>query len=256
MLMPLSDDDRHLLEPAYVTWVLLLLNIAVFLVQLNNPEFTLGYAAIPAEITTGRDLVGAVEIQATPTKTESFTHVAGPRPIQLTLLSAMFMHAGIAHLAGNLLFLWIFGDNIEHRFGHLPYLLFYLASGLVASIAHIAMDPNSVIPSLGASGAIAGILGAYLILFPRNRVYAILMVWIVTLPAFAVIAMWAISQFIGGYQALLGNQEAGGIAYAAHIGGFITGASVALVFRLSWRAEPSSVLQRHYATDPTSRRLW
>ena len=256
MLLPLSDDDRHLIKPAYVTWALILLNIGVFYVQLTNPEFTFGYAAIPAEVTTGRDLVGPIEIQVAPHKRGSLPHAAGPRPIQLTLLSAMFMHGGFGHLAGNLLFLWIFGDNVEHRFGHFPYLLFYLGSGLAAAIAHVAINPNSVIPSLGASGAIAGVLGAYLVLFPRNRVYAIFFIWIVALPAFAVIAMWAVAQFVGGFQALSSMPGTGGIAYAAHIGGFVTGVAIALFFRQRWRVEPASVFQQRYAADPGVRRLW
>lgn len=256
MLIPLSDDDRDLIKPAFITWALVTLNLVVFVIQSNNPEFTLGYAAIPAEITTGEDLIGPVQIQLAPGKFTSLPHTAGPKPIQLTLLSSMFMHGGIAHLAGNLLFLWIFGDNVEHRFGHLPFLLFYLMSGLAASIAHVVMNFNSVVPSLGASGAIAGVLGAYLVLFPRNRVYAIFIIWMVTLPAFVVIAMWAVAQFVGGFQSLSGVPGSGGIAYAAHIGGFIAGAALALLFRNKWQAEPASVFRQRYLADPAARRLW
>ncbi|MGI9428635.1 MAG: rhomboid family intramembrane serine protease, partial [Bythopirellula sp.] len=121
MLIPISDDDRRLIKPAYVTWALVLLNIGVFLIQLSVPSFTFGYATIPAEVTTGRDLVEPVGVQVSPGRVEEIPNAPGPKPIQLTLLTSMFMHAGLMHLAGNMLFLWIFGDNVEHRFGHSPF---------------------------------------------------------------------------------------------------------------------------------------
>ncbi len=264
MFFPLSDDDQLLVKPAYVTWTLVGLNVLVFLLQMSNPQFTLGYAAIPAEITRGQDLVGMVPVQVGSVQDGTAQMVElpqapGPSPIQLTLLTAMFMHAGIMHLGGNMLFLWIFGDNVEHRFGHLPFLIFYLASGLAASLAQIALNPDSVIPTLGASGAIAGVLGAYLVLFPRNRVYAFFLFTVISVPAFLVLAMWAVTQVIGGYGSIFGAagvSQTGGVAYMAHLGGFVAGVVVAMFYRRKLPAEPDTVFGRHYARDPRTRRLW
>jgi len=256
MLFPISDDDRKLIKPAIVTVGLLILNVLVFLLQLSDPTFTFSYAAVPLEITTGRDLVQPVDIQVAPGEVAQIPHSPGPRPIQLTLLSSMFMHSGLMHLAMNMLYLWIFGDNVEHRFGHLPFLIFYLASGLAASVAHVAMNSGSIIPSLGASGAISGVLGAYLVLFPRNRVYALLLVWVVTVPAFVVIVLWAISQVISGFGSLSEAPNTGGVAYAAHIGGFVAGVALALFFRQRLGEEPTSVFKSRYAQDPQARRWW
>lgn len=264
MFFPLSDDDRLLVKPAYVTWTLVGLNGLVFLLQTVSPQFTLGYAAIPAEITRGQDLVAPVafqlgSVQGGTAQVVEIPQAPGPRPIQLTLLTAMFMHAGFLHLGGNMLFLWIFGDNVEHRFGHLPFLIFYLASGLMASFAQIALKPDSVIPTLGASGAIAGVLGAYLVLFPRNRVYVFFLFMVISVPAFLVLILWAATQLIGGYGSIIGlasRGEMGGVAYAAHLGGFAAGVAVALFYRRRLPAEPDTVFGRHYARDPRTRRLW
>ena len=264
MFFPLSDDDRLLVKPAYVTWTLVGLNLLFYFLQTTNPQFGLGYAAIPAEITTGKDLVAPVavqlgSVQEGTAQVVEIPQAPGPTPIQLTLLTAMFMHAGIMHLGGNMLFLWIFGDNVEHRFGHLPFLIFYLASGLAASFAQIALNPDSVIPTLGASGAIAGVLGAYLVLFPRNQVKAFFLYTVISVPAFLVLAMWAVTQFIGGYGSIFGSAargQMGGVAYMAHLGGFVTGVAVALLFRRKLPAEPDTILRRHYARDPRTRRLW
>jgi membrane associated rhomboid family serine protease len=168
MLFPISDDDRHLLRPAYVTITLVVANVLVFFYQLGHPDFIYAASVIPLEIVKGVDLVDPALVRAGGQLVE-VPQAPGPSPIHLTLLSAMFMHGGWAHLGGNLLYLWIFGDNVEHRFGHLRFLVFYLASGLAASFAQIAMDPHSIIPNLGASGAISGVLGAYLVLFPHHR---------------------------------------------------------------------------------------
>lgn len=264
MFIPLSDDDRLLVKPAYITWTLVALNLLVFLLQASNPEFTLGYAAIPAEITTGQDLVEPVtvsfeSVQGSAPRWVEVPQAAGPSPIQLTLLSAMFMHAGLMHLGGNMLFLWIFGDNVEHRFGHLPFLIFYLASGLTASFAQIALSPDSVIPTLGASGAIAGVLGAYLVLFPRNRVYTFFIYSVISVPAFLVLALWVGAQLVGGYGSIFSSEAAGdtgGVAYMAHLGGFVAGVVVAWIYRQRLPAEPDTLLSRQYTRDPHTRRLW
>jgi len=256
MLFPISDDDRHLTKPAYVTWALLAGNVALFIVQLTHPMFTYGWSVIPMEIVKGIDLVTPQLVNRAGGQPVEIPQVAGPTPIYLTLLSSMFMHGGYAHIGGNMLYLWIFGDNVEHRFGHVRFLIFYLVSGLAASAAQIATGPDSVIPNLGASGAISGVLGAYMVMFPRNRVNAVLFFRILTVPAVVVIGMWAAMQFVSGAGSITKTEQTGGVAYAAHIGGFVAGALIALICRKMMKAEPDSVLQRQYQRDPHSRRLW
>ena len=143
----------------------------------------------------------------------------------------MFMHGGWAHIFGNMLFLWIFGDNVEAAMGRAKFLLFYLICGLVAAGAQIVIDLHSQVPSLGASGAISGILGAYIVLFPKNRVRVFLGRGTTRMPAFAVIGMWIVFQFINGFGQIAQTQETGGVAYAAHIGGFLAGLALVWVFR-------------------------
>lgn len=256
MFFPLSDDDRSLAKPAYVTWLLLALNVLVFLYQLSSPDFTTGWSAVPAEIVSGRDLVGVATIDLANGQIAEVPQTPGPSPIQLTLLTSMFMHAGLMHIGGNMLFLWIFGDNVEHRFGSLRFLLFYLVGGIAASAAQIATNPQSVIPTLGASGAISAVLGAYLVLFPHNRVNAFFFFRIISVPAFLVIVMWAVTQFINGIGSFAVSAQTGGVAYAAHIGGFVAGLAMALVFRARMSREPDSALARAYLRDPNDRRWW
>ena len=242
MIFPISDDDRHLLSPAWVSIGLLVANVLLFFVQLSNPDFTSGYSVIPREIVTGTDLTEPVPVRAGG-EILAIPQAPGPVPIYLTLLTAMFMHGGWAHLGGNMLYLWIFGDNVEHRFGHLRFLLFYLASGLAATIAQIATDPQGVIPNLGASGAISGVLGAYLVLFPRNQVMAVFLFRLVSIPAVFVLGLWILMQFIS-----MGGQQGatGGVAYAAHIGGFIAGVIGGLIARFTLREEPDTAFRRFY----------
>jgi membrane associated rhomboid family serine protease len=169
----------------------------------------------------------------------------------------MFMHGGLGHIFGNMLYLWIFGNNVEHRFGHLRFLIFYLVSGLVGSFAQIMMDPNSVIPNLGASGAIAGVMGAYLVLFPHNRINAVILYHVVTVPALLVLGMWIAMQLVSGYGSIASTSaSAGGVAYLAHIGGFVAGVVAALIARMQLPAEPDSILKRQYDRDPLARRFW
>ena len=139
------------------------------------------------------------------------------------------MHGGWLHLLGNMLFLWIFGDNVEHRVGHLPFLVFYLVAGVIASFAQILVDVDSVIPTLGASGAIAGVLGAYLVLFPANRVLVLFLRFPIWVPAIVAIGLWAVLQVVGGFGA---TTEGGGVAYMAHIGGFVAGLVAGVLFRM------------------------
>ena len=258
MLFPISDDDRRLSGPALVTMGLIGVNLAVFfLLQQSgaNETFTYGWSVIPAELTSGQDLV---EPQAVSVGGETYEipQAPGPSPIYLTVLSAMFMHGGFAHLFGNLLYLWIFGDNVEHRFGAIPFLFFYLGSGVIATMAQVALDPGSVIPNLGASGAISGVLGAYLVLFPRNKVYAIFFFNIVAIPAVVAIGIWILFQFINGYGAIMVSQETvGGVAYGAHIGGFFGGIVLAMILRVFIRQKERPTVFSRYE-EPDSRRDW
>lgn len=245
MLFPISDDDRTLLRPAYVTITLVGANVLVFFYQLFHPDFTYAASVIPLEIVRGMDLVDPV-LMRTGGQVVEVPQAPGPVPIHLTLLSAMFMHGGWAHLGGNLLYLWIFGDNVEHRFGHLRFLVFYLASGLAASFAQIAMDPHSVIPNLGASGAISGVLGAYLVLFPRNTVMAVFFFRIVAIPAVFVLGIWGVTQFFAGMGSLGNSGATGGVAYAAHVGGFIAGVATGLLARFMLKEEPATAFRSFY----------
>lgn len=249
MLFPISDDDRHLLRPAYVTITLVVANVLVFFYQLAHPDFIYSASVIPLEIVKGVDLVEPVFRQSGGQLVE-IPQLPGPSPIHLTLLSAMFMHGGWAHLGGNLLYLWIFGDNVEHRFGHVRFLIFYLASGIAASFAQIAMDPHGVVPNLGASGAISGVLGAYLVLFPRNTVMAVFFFRIVAIPAVMVLGIWGVTQFFAGMGSLGDTGATGGVAYAAHVGGFIAGVVTGLFARFAMKEEPATVFRGIYERYP------
>lgn len=252
MFFPISDDDRHLLKPAYVSITLLVLNVLVYVVfQLSDPAFTMAYSTVPQEITSGVDLIGTYQLGGA-----ELQHVAGPTPIYLTLLTSMFMHGSWMHLGGNMLYLWIFGDNVEHRFGHVLFLIFYLVSGFAASAVQIGLAPDSIIPNLGASGAISGVMGAYLVLFPRNKVNAIFMVRMISVPAIVVLGGWIALQLFQGYGSLKGVGESGGVAYGAHIGGFVAGVVCGFLAKALLKGEPDTVFRRQYAGDPKTKRLW
>ena len=250
-VFPISDENERGHGPAYVSLLFIALNVLVFVfLQAGGaPEgtaFTYGYSAVPFEITNGVDLVEPEPITIDG-QSEVVPHTPGPDPIWLTLLTSMFMHGGWLHLAGNMLFLWIFGDNVEHRIGHVTYALFYVAAGVVGSLAHILVDAGSVIPSLGASGAISGVLGAYIVLFPTNRVTVFLFRLVTQVPAIVAIGLWAVFQFINGIGAFAVSEQTGGVAYMAHIGGFVAGLVAGIVFRAVFN-EP-----RHPRGTPASR---
>ncbi|MEO7396775.1 MAG: rhomboid family intramembrane serine protease [Candidatus Limnocylindria bacterium] len=235
-MFPIGDENERGHGPAFVSLAFIGLNIAVFLLLQSaggpsGEEFTYGYSAVPFEITNNVDLVGAEEITIDGTPVP-IPQEPGPSPIFLTLLTSMFMHGGWLHIGGNLLFLWIFGDNVEHRIGHIPYLAFYLVAGVIASLAQILMSPDSIIPTLGASGAISGVLGAYLVMFPTNRVTVLMLRFPMRVPAIVAIGLWALFQFVNGIGAFAVTEETGGgVAYMAHIGGFVVGLLAGLVFR-------------------------
>jgi membrane associated rhomboid family serine protease len=239
-MLPLKDENIPGRGPAFVTLILIAVNVAVFvLLQLPDESFTYAWAAVPLEITSGQDYVGPVRIDG-----GSFFLEESPEPVHLTLLSSMFMHGGWLHLGGNMLFLWIFGDNVEHAIGHLPYLGFYLLTGLVASLAHVWAGPESLIPTVGASGAISGVLGAYLVMFPANRVLVFLFRFLVWVPAIVVIGMWAVLQFVNGLGQIAETEQTGGVAYLAHVGGFIAGLVIGVVLKALGRVPSRTGLQR------------
>jgi membrane associated rhomboid family serine protease len=181
---------------------------------------------VPYELTHGQDLTGTRTVEA---GGEAFPVrlYPGPTPIYLTLLSAMFMHASWLHILGNMLYLWIFGDQIEHLLGRGRFIVFYLLCGLAASVAQILYGPDGVVPSLGASGAIAGVLGAYMVKFPRNRVRVLVGRGLTTMPALLVLGLWIVLQFFA--QVGTPASEATGVAYMAHIGGFVAGIVLVMV---------------------------
>jgi membrane associated rhomboid family serine protease len=230
-MFPIGDQNEPGRGPAIVTLLLIGLNIAVFLLFQQagaETEFTYGWSAIPLEITSGQDLLRAQIIEFNGQRV-SVPQAPGPDPIQLTLLSSMFMHADLLHLGGNMLFLWIFGDNVEHRAGRVLFLAAYLGAGLVGSLAQILSDPESPIPTLGASGAISGVLGAYIVLFPGNRVTVFLFRFLTQVPALVAIGLWIAFQVFSQLSTPTGQ---GGVAYLAHIGGFVAGAIAGLLFRM------------------------
>jgi len=233
LVIPIGDEDTGRPGIPYVNLAIIAINVLVFLYQLVDPNFTNGYAAVPAEITTGKDIVGQFPV-VTPDGMIVIDEAPGPMPIWLTLLTSIFMHGGWLHIGGNMLFLFIFGDNIEKAYGHVKYVVFYLICGIIASLAHVLSQPDSIIPSLGASGAISGVMAAYLVLFPTNRVEVLLTLGVILLrpimvPAVVMIGVWALLQFVNGLGAIAVTDQTSGVAYWAHIGGFIAGAVITLL---------------------------
>jgi membrane associated rhomboid family serine protease len=204
----MGDDDNKLRITPYVTCLLITINIIVFLIELSSDEaFVVQWAFVPTRF------------------------LANPTTDFVTLFSSMFMHGGLLHIGGNMLYLWIFGDNVEDNFGHIKFLIFYLLSGLVATATQLAVSLESNIPNLGASGAIAGALGAYILLFPKQRVHVMSGRGIIPVPALIVIGFWFILQLFSGIGSLYYTSDTGGIAYMAHIGGFIAGFVLAFIFK-------------------------
>jgi membrane associated rhomboid family serine protease len=217
-MLPIGDDNEHS-GIAFVAIGLIIVNALAWFLELSQPSgaalqsFIEAWGVVPREYSAGQDLPPNI-----------------PYPFWTTLLTSMFLHGGWGHLGGNMLFLWIFGDNIEHRIGHLRFLLFYLVCGLAAGIAHILFNSGSAIPTVGASGAISGVLGGYLLLFPRNRVYVLTWGGVAAVPAMLMLGLWILMQFINGFGAVAETPETGGVAYLAHIGGFVAGMVLAPLF--------------------------
>lgn len=216
-MIPIGDNNPTRRVPV-MNWLLIMLNIVIFMVEMQAGEdFIIRWSFIPARLTAM--VLGAEEVV-----------------VLVTILSAMFLHAGIGHIAGNLLFLWIFGDNVEDAFGHLRYLLFYLCCGIGATLIQYGTDPLSRIPNLGASGAISGVLAAYMILYPWAMVRLaiwplVLLIGAIPVPALLLIGVWFLMQLASGFQTLGAMTDQGGVAYWAHIGGFVVGAVLVWLFR-------------------------
>lgn len=237
-MIPVGDDPYPRGGLPIVNLLIIAANVAVFLfLQLppGGDAFTMGFAAIPKEITSGTDIVGAVRVTLPDGSVEVLRQTPGPSPIWLTLVTSTFMHGGWAHLGGNMLFLFIFGDNVEEAFGTALYLGFYLVVGVIASATHVLFNPDSLVPSLGASGAISGVLASYLIMFPNNRVSVVsffgFFPFRYRVPAFVMIGLWAVFQFVNGFGSIAPSEETSGVAYMAHIGGFVAGVAMTLLVR-------------------------
>ena len=237
MIIPIGDDNRDRRTTPYVTYIFIAVNILVFVFLQGlgqNVDFTYSLSTVPEEILTGQDLVTEGRVVQDPRSGRQVRQPGlGPTPITvyITLITSMFMHGGFAHILGNMLYLFMFGDNIEDRLGHGRYAVFYLLTGVLASLAHVfttaALGGNTMVPSLGASGAISAVLGAYLVLFPKKRVYVILIRFVTAVPAIVAIGIWIVFQLVRGLGALGGGA---GVAYAAHIGGFIAGLALIKLF--------------------------
>jgi rhomboid family protein len=200
MGLPISDDDTSRRTIPVVTYALIALNVLFFLVeQRGGDAFVQHWAFVPRRF---------------------LAHPGGDLP---TLFASMFMHAGWVHLLGNMLYLWIFGDNVEDRFGRLQYLIFYLVCGIAATGAQLAFSSGSSVPNVGASGAIAGVLAAYVVMFPRGRVNVLMGRGVIPMPALVVIGFWIVLQLFSGIGSVGSAAATGGVAYMAHIGGFVAG---------------------------------
>lgn len=251
-MFPISDESDGISRPAIITILLILANIAVFVFLQGlgtNDAFTYAFSTVPREILTGHDVAQTVSIidPISGNSAGSIQLQHTPVNVYLTIITAMFMHGGLGHLFGNMLFLWIFGDNLEHAMGSRKFLLFYLICGIAAAAAQVwatsLSGGNEFIPMLGASGAISGVLGGYLVLFPHQRVRVLLGYFITQVPAFVALGLWFAFQLFSGMGAL-GDESLGGVAYAAHIGGFVAG--LILVRAFANRAEALENVHRYY----------
>jgi membrane associated rhomboid family serine protease len=242
MVFPLSDDNTGRLRTPYVTYLLIALNVLVFVFLQgmgSNERFTYAFSTVPQEIRTGEDVAGPVRIEIGD-DTATLPLQPTPGSVYFTLIASMFMHGSLMHLLGNMLFLWIFGDNIEDDLGHVRYSAFYLVTGVLASLAHVVstfvFGDNPFIPSLGASGAISGVMGGYLVMHPQRRVRVIVLRMLTTVPGYVAVGLWFIFQLISAFGVIgQGPQSTGGVAFMAHIGGFVAGVVLVKAFAVGSR---------------------
>jgi membrane associated rhomboid family serine protease len=207
-MLPIGDDNSARKIFPFVTYILIALNVLFFFVELaGGDDFIIKWAFVPSRF------------------------LANPIADFPTLFASMFMHAGWMHLGGNMLYLWIFGDNVEDRFGHIRFIIFYVLCGLAATFAQMAFSMDSDIPNLGASGAIAGVLGAYILLFPKGKVRVMQGQRVIQVPALLAIGIWFVLQLFSGIGSIESAGKTGGVAYMAHIGGFVAGFLLTFFFR-------------------------
>ena len=245
MVFPIYDDNTGRVRTPYVTYVLIALNVLVFVLFQGlgtNERFTYAFSTVPQEIRTGEDLAGPVRIELGD-DVAAIPLQPTPGSVYLTLLISMFMHGSLLHLLGNMLFLWIFGDNVEDDLGHQRYTVFYLLTGVIASLSHVVstfvFGDNPFIPSLGASGAISGVMGGYLVLHPHRRVKVIVLRMLTDVPAYIAVGMWFVFQLISAFGVIgQGAQSGGGVAFMAHIGGFVAGVVLVKLFATGAAAPP------------------
>jgi membrane associated rhomboid family serine protease len=218
-MLPIGDDNSTRRTVPVVTYILIALNVIVFFLELSNGDaFIERWAFVPARF------------------------LANPVQEFITIFSSMFMHAGWVHLGGNMLYLWIFGDNVEDRLGKGLYVVFYILCGIVATFAQLLFNTQSSVPNLGASGAIAGVLGAYIVMFPRGRVSVLVGRAVTAMSAVAVIGFWIVIQIFSGIGEFTASSQTGGgggVAYMAHIGGFFAGLALTYMLGGSRRALPA-----------------
>ncbi len=199
-MLPIGDDNSSRRTVPLVTYALIILNVIFFFVELSGGDaFIQKWAFVPSRF------------------------LANPGGDFLTIFTSMFMHGGWLHLGGNMLYLWIFGDNVEDRFGHIKFIIFYLLCGVVATFAQLAFSIGSNVPNLGASGAIAGVLGAYIVMFPKGKVNVLMGRGVIPMPALVVIGLWIVLQLFSGIGSIANTAQTGGVAYMAHVGGFLAG---------------------------------
>ncbi|HMP15453.1 MAG TPA: rhomboid family intramembrane serine protease [Gemmatales bacterium] len=251
-MLPIGSDDTDLRDQPFLTYAIIAENVFVFFVLQDfgrNERFTYGYALVPYEFLSGHDLVTQGDYLVDMTKQkivaeipQGFLHLQpSPEPVYLTLLSSMFMHGSLMHLLGNMLFLLIFGKHLEDALGMFRFLIFYLVAGVSASLIHILFSqevPSIVIPCLGASGAVSGVMAAYVMLFPHKLIQALVGFLPIAVPAWVFIGVWFIFQLING-MGTFGDPTGGGIAYAAHIGGFLVGLALIVPFSTGREIEES-----------------
>jgi membrane associated rhomboid family serine protease len=246
MVFPLGDDNSDRTMVPWVTVTLIVINILVFVLLQglgSNDNFTYAFSTVPAEIASGRDLVTEQRVERIETPRGIVeVEVPGlqktPGSVYLTLLTSMFMHGGLLHLLGNMWFLWIFGDNIEQDLGHGRFSVYYLVCGLLASLTHVLVSlgtESAQVPSLGASGAISGVMGGYLVLHPKRRVRVILLRILTDVPGWVAVGLWFAFQVVSSLAVLGGGPS--GVAYGAHIGGFLAGLALAKPFMIG-RPQP------------------
>jgi membrane associated rhomboid family serine protease len=224
-MIPIGDENVVGGPPPLLNYALIALNVLAFFLEISQPSeralqsFITAWGVVPREYSSGHDIAPLI-----------------PLPFWSTLITSMFLHGGWMHLGGNMLYLWIFGDNLNKVMGHVRYLLFYMVCGIAAGLAHVAFNSGSNVPSVGASGAISGVLGGYMLLFPRNRVRVMMRGGITAVPAYVMLGLWIVIQIVSG--AMDQGGEGGGVAFMAHIGGFAAGLLLVKLFAAG-RTRPS-----------------